>query len=129
MGKASKWAKNGSRFDGYNRRTRVQIGNYIFDSKGESERYLELFALEQTGEIFDLEIKPALPLVVNGVRITPRAFKPDFKYEMKSGQIVVEDYKGYKMERDFKIKWQLAKALYPRYMFKLSGPCGTDKRS
>ena len=76
---------------------RVEVCGIVFDSRKEANRYLELLAMQQAGEISALEAKPCFvlaPAVKMGGR-TKRAMKytADFAYQ-QDGKRVVEDVKG-----------------------------------
>jgi len=74
------------------RNVKVEVDNIRFDSKAEAERYWDLKQLERAGEISDLELQPAYPLLVQGVKIA--VYKADFRYVDGEGEIVVEDVKS-----------------------------------
>jgi hypothetical protein len=91
-----------------------------FDSKKEALTYIERRAEQDAGKIMNLKRQPSFWLEVNGQRICPRRFKLDFEYlridNNPTGKYTIEDVKGLPM-RDWKIKWNLVKALYPEYDF------------
>lgn len=73
--------------------TRVWYAGYTFDSQAEMRRYQELCLLRAAGNITDLAVHPAYPLVVNGVVVAN--YVADFSYiETATGREVVEDVKG-----------------------------------
>lgn len=92
-----------------------------FASKAEAARDAELLLMEKAGVIGDIRRQPRFPLIVNGVKIC--VYVADWGYldfENISGSIhVVEDKKGIRTAA-FKIKWRLAKALYPEIEWRLS---------
>lgn len=92
-----------------------------FASKAEAKRDAELQQLERAGVIGDIKRQPRFPLVVMGVKIA--TYVGDWEYmdfENISGKIrVVEDCKGVQTPA-FKIKWALAKALFPEIEWRLS---------
>jgi hypothetical protein len=93
-----------------------------FASKAEAHRDWELQQLAKAGKIYGLRRQPRFPLVVQGVEVC--TYVADWEYVEKpdaSGttQTVVEDKKGVQT-RDFKLKWKLAKALYPEIEWRLS---------
>ena len=49
------------------------IDGHRFDSKYESERYLELKLLEKAGKIRDLELQPRFPIEIFGLKIMMRS--------------------------------------------------------
>lgn len=95
---------------------KVVVDGKKFDSIKESKRFTDvLFPAFKCGEITELECQPKYDMIVNGVKICERGYKPDFRYKNKKGELVVEDVKGYKKEaayKIFKMKKQLMKAIY-----------------
>lgn len=88
---------------------KVTVAGLQFDSAAEGERYLQLVAREQRGEIEgwdyarDLATPLAqarqqrIPLVVNGHKVA--TYVADFVYrDVGTGQLVVEDFKGFKTD-------------------------------
>lgn len=68
-----------------------------FHSAREAERYWQLCMMERGGEIADLELQPAYHLHANGMRIGE--YRADFRYKLvKTGEIVVEDSKGFRTD-------------------------------
>jgi uncharacterized protein DUF1064 len=81
-----------------------------FASKKEARRYQELKLLEKAGEINGLTLQPRLPLNTakdhhvffamnadDNMPMTVGFYVADFSYrEQRSGQLVVEDVKGFK---------------------------------
>jgi hypothetical protein len=88
---------------------KTEVDGFIFASKAEARRYSELALFEKSGEIFSLELQPKFPLVVNGEKIG--TYIADFRYETKTGDIVIEDVKGMKTPV-YKLKKKLVHALY-----------------
>ncbi len=76
---------------------RVTIQGIPFDSKAEAKRYLQLKAMEQAGEISNLEIQVDFPLVpdqlVDGRKERGVKYVADFRY-IRDGQSIVEDVKS-----------------------------------
>jgi len=72
---------------------KTQVDGILFDSKGESERYLFLKLMERAGEIQNLELQPSFDIVWNKVKVCK--YKADFKYRL-NGEDVIEDFKGVK---------------------------------
>lgn len=94
----------------------TQIDGIKFASKAEARRFMQLAQLEAAGQITDLELQPAFPLVVLGQKVC--TYKADFKYKEKDGKTVVEDVKG--METPvFRLKWKLTQILYPSYDYRI----------
>ena len=63
-----------------------------FDSKKELQRYLILEEMQMKKLIYDLEVHPVFPLLVNGVKIG--RYTADFKYKNVNGEEVIEDVKS-----------------------------------
>ena len=63
-----------------------------FDSKKELQRYLILEEMQMKKLIYDLEIHPVFPLLVNGIKIG--RYTADFKYKNQDGEVVIEDVKS-----------------------------------
>lgn len=76
---------------------KTTVDGIVFDSKRESERYLELKALEKAGEIAHLVLQPVFMLYAPGVdfgtSVQLGRYIADFSYEGEDG-LVVEDVKG-----------------------------------
>jgi hypothetical protein len=82
-----------------------------FASKAEAKRYGELKLAERAGEIVNLRRQPRFALTVDGQKYA--TYVGDFAYqEGRKPRLVVEDVKGVETAT-FKLKWKLAKALYP----------------
>ena len=75
----------------YNAKKQIYKGNK-FDSKKELTRYLILESIEKNKYIFDLELHPVIPLIVNGIKIG--RYTADFKYKNKEGEVIIEDVKS-----------------------------------
>jgi hypothetical protein len=93
-----------------------------FASKAEAKRDAELVLLERAGKIAGLRRQPRYRLVVNGVQVC--TYVADWEYGERPAaggvtQTVAEDRKGV-LTPAFKIKWKLAKALYPHIEWRLS---------
>jgi hypothetical protein len=82
---------------------KVHHAGHCFDSKREAVRYEELRMLEAAGEIADLEVHPAFPLMVpelvtDGppwVFHTIGQYHADFQYRnVRTGNVIVEDVKS-----------------------------------
>lgn len=87
-----------------------------FASKGESNRYLELKAMQKAGVISELRLQPVFRIEVAGELICK--YRGDFLYR-ENGREVVEDYKGVETPV-FKLKWKMVQALYPKYLWRIS---------
>jgi len=88
---------------------RVEIMGKMFDSKAEGKRFLELTALQQAGEIFNLETQVEYELIpaqkVGNHKERPVKYVADFRYITKDGNRVVEDVKSAPTKtREFIIK-------------------------
>lgn len=86
------------------------IDGYVFASKREAQRYLELKMLERAGEISNLELQKRFELMpsqrIDGKVVErPCYYVCDFAY-LEGGKQVVEDAKGMKTEV-YKIKRKL----------------------
>ena len=97
-----------------NRKT--TIDGITFDSKREAARYRQLKALEQAGEICNLELQPRFVLLdtftdSHGKRHQAITYVADFQYT-EAGRVVVEDAKGVETAV-FKIKRKLFLSRYP----------------
>jgi len=90
---------------------RTQVNGITFDSKGEAERYMELLALQEAGQISDLRLQVRFPLVIQGEYGTvQREYRADFVY-VQDGHRIVEDYKGHRT-REYQFKRDLMRALH-----------------
>lgn len=90
----------------------------VFDSKAEYGRFLELMALQERGEISDLQRQVDFTLIPNQYinnKLIERAvkYKADFVYKYK-GEKVVEDVKSNytKSLPDYKIKRKMLLYFY-----------------
>ena len=75
----------------YNAKKQIYKGKK-FDSKKELQRYLILEKMEMQRMIFNLELQPQFPLMVNGKKIG--RYTADFRYKTRKGDVVVEDVKS-----------------------------------
>ena len=103
LGKRSKYQNKRRLLDGV-----------LFDSEGEATRWAELKILGRAGQISELDRQVRIKLEVNGTLIC--TYVADFAYR-EAGKYVVEEFKGF-WTPDAKLKWKLAQALYPDYVFK-----------
>jgi hypothetical protein len=73
------------------------IAGHRFDSKAEATRFLQLKALEQAGDISDLETQVSYELIpsqdINGRKERPVKYLADFRY-IRDGKTIVEDVKS-----------------------------------
>ena len=95
------------------------IGNITFDSKKESERYLELQMLVKAGVIKDLKRQVRFEVVPKTETERAVFYLADFVYE-ENGKMVCEDVKSDATKRDkaYIIKRKLFKYLYKDYEFR-----------
>ena len=87
-----------------------------FDSKRESERYVELKLMQKAGEIQDLRLQPRFQLLIktlDGPVVCVGTYVADFAYEKLTGafRTVVEDVKGV-LTPVYRLKKKLVQALY-----------------
>lgn len=116
------WFSNGSKYNA----KKTEYKGMIFDSKRELKRYQELEALEEAGEIKNLQRQVKFVLIpaqreadtvgvkggVKKGKVIERecAYTADFVYE-EDGEKVVEDSKGFKT-KDYSIKRKLMLYVY-----------------
>jgi hypothetical protein len=105
------WRKSKTKY----RAKGVRTEEGYFASKWEHERWCQLKLLLKAGTISELKRQPSLKLVVNEVKIC--SYRADASY-VEEGVFVVEDAKGFETP-EFKLKWKLAKALFPDYEFRM----------
>lgn len=112
-GTAGRAGKAGTRKGKYNA-AGERIDGIFFHSRAEGERYLQLKALQEQGEIENLKLQPSYECVVKNQKIT--TYRADFKYDVIDDRghtikAVVEDVKG--MLTDiYKLKKKLVEACY-----------------
>ncbi len=110
----------------YGNRKVVKNGE-TFDSVREYERHLVLLDMQKRGEIQGLVRQPRYRLIVNETMICDYIgdwFYVERRFSVQHGRwldkaSVVEDSKGFQTP-EFKLKWKLAKALYPEIDWRLS---------
>lgn len=95
----------------------TRVDGVRFASKAEARRDAELQMLVRIGEISNLIRQPRFPLVVNGVKVG--TYVGDWTYD-EHGRVVVEDSKGVQTPV-FRLKWAIAKAMYPELIWRLTG--------
>ena len=88
---------------------KVHVAEGDFDSKSEYARWLFLKDKKRQGDITILERQVKYDLVVNCVKIC--RVVPDFRYTLRNGVTVVDDYKGVLLPIS-KLKYKLLEALY-----------------
>ena len=89
----------------------VGLDGYKFASKKERLRYVILKDMASKGEITCLKIHPRYLLQgafdKNGKHYRPIYYIADFEYLAKTGQVIVEDVKGFRKEKVFLLKQKL----------------------
>lgn len=88
---------------------RTEVDGHIFDSRGEAEYYKTLKIRWLAKEIFDLELQPVYPIILNGVKVCKVI--GDFRYR-EDGRVVVDDFKGFQTSIS-RLKHKLIQAFYP----------------
>ena len=112
---------------------KVVIDNHEFDSRIEAARWQELKLLQRAGEIQQLRPHPEFVIQEKGrdpfgKPFRKRVYKSDFIYwSVEHGRWVVEEVKGKRrtktgnyvplVSRDFYVRWDRARVLYPDYEF------------
>jgi len=90
---------------------------HTHDSGAEAKRCNDLHLLERAGEITHLEVQPQYWFAIDGRQIKHDngrrvGLKADWRYREPSGQLVVEDKKGF-AARDWPLRKAIFRALYP----------------
>lgn len=106
-------------------RKTVCNAGHVHDSKAEAARCDDLHQLQKAGEITALSISPRFYFAVDGRDVKMgngqvARYTGDFTY-IENKRQVVEDVKpkGGLVERDFPLRFALAKASYPDILFKV----------
>ena len=97
------------------------VGNIVFDSKKESERFLELCMLEKAGVIRHLIRQKRFEIVPKTETERAAYYIADFVYlDVESGKLICEDVKSDATRRDktYILKRKLFKYLYKDYEFR-----------
>ena len=95
----------------YNAR-RTEADGRVFDSNREAAVYLELKVSRLAGDIIgDIEFQPEFPLVINGIKITKRPYRADFRFVDATGATRILDVKGVDT-REGKLRRKLAEAIH-----------------
>ena len=91
----------------------VRVGDEVFDSQAEADRYMELLVLQKAGQIEELECHPRFQLIpaqkVPGHgSFRGHRYTADFRYK-RGGDVIVEDVKSVQTreERDYSINRKL----------------------
>ena len=101
--------------------TKTVINGIEFDSKKESERFLELAMLQKAGVIKNLERQKRFEIVPKTKDERAVYYYADFVYlEVESGKMICEDVKSEATKRDktYIIKRKLFQYLYKDYEFR-----------
>ena len=113
--------------DGLRLARKVALDGYVFDSAGESRRYLELKLLAQAGLIRELEVHPRFDLVVNNTLIGH--YTADFRYSAGERGLVVEDVKTKgSRTRDYRLRRRIVHALYGVEVMEIEPPRAPRRR-
>ncbi len=100
---------------------KTTIDGITFDSKAESDRYLELKIAQSAGAISDLRVHPVYTLqdafYHRGKKIQPIRYEADFEY-IEIEKVVVEDTKGFQTV-EFRIKRKMFLYRYPEYELRI----------
>lgn len=98
---------------------KTEVDGIVFDSKRESERYLELKLMERAGAIRSLVLQPRFELQegytnAEGKKIRPITYIADFMYyDCDTGLTVVEDVKSLATKTQvYKVKKKLFEYKY-----------------
>lgn len=123
---------------------KVTYFGITFDSHAEGQRYLELRAMQERGEIADLTVHPKFVLqpaftMANGEKVRTITYTPDFAYveeildgSVVVGKLVVEDVKAWMTDKrtgkrkpviqeDCELKIKMLKRLHPEITFRITG--------
>lgn len=74
---------------------KVTVNGITFDSQDEYERFLELQAMEKTGQIKNLQYHKRYVLIDKSKYGREITYEPDFVYEVTAtGETIVEDFKS-----------------------------------
>ena len=87
---------------------RTTVDGIVFDSKGESRRWVYLKELQKQHKISNLQRQVSYPLEVNEELIT--SYVADFTYD-EDGVQIVEDFKGH-ITSVFRLKKKLFEAIH-----------------
>ncbi len=97
--------------------TKIRVGDLVFDSVAEHDRYLELRVLEEQGIISELECQPRYEILPKQEtppgeqNFRPVIYTPDFRYRdsRRGGETVVEEVKSEysRHEKDYVIRRKL----------------------
>lgn len=93
---------------------KTEVDGIWFDSKRESQRYLELKILERSGQIRNLTLQPEFPIVVNDTKVC--TYRADFSFfDLRKGEPTIEDVKSKATKTPlYELKLKLFQAIYGR---------------
>ena len=118
----ARFAEFGKKRTGKVNHEKVRIGDQVFDSIAESNRYIELRIMEKAGIITGLECHPRYEIIpaqkIPGQRSFQAAhYTADFRYE-KDGEIIVEDVKSEytRQAEDYKLRRKLMYQVHGIYV-------------
>lgn len=87
-------------------------------SKQEDGRYSDLQVLARAGEISNLVRQIVFKAIINEIEVF--TYTADFGYFEKSGDKVVEEFKGHLFQRhDFQLRIKVCSALHPELVFRV----------
>ena len=88
------------------------IDDFVFKSKKEGSRYLQLSMLQRAGEISQLEMQPKYIFKHNNIKLW--SYTSDFSYYNKNGEFIVEDVKSpiTKKDKVYRHNVKMMKAFY-----------------
>ena len=92
---------------------KTTIDGITFASKAEARRYAELLLLQRAKRIHNLELQPSFDLKVVGAGgvVKIGRYVADFRYDLPTGEDVIEDVKGMKTAI-YKLKKKHVEAQY-----------------
>ena len=94
---------------------KVEFDGYIFDSKKEYLRYLELRQLQKDKKIAELEVHPEYTIISANDKFKAVIYKADFYYVDVNLNQIVEDVKGLKKGAAYSLFKIKQKLMYDRY--------------
>jgi len=89
---------------------KTKVGNKVFASKKEADRFIELTLMEKAKAIQDLKCQVAFPLLPKSRWGREIRYIADFTY-YEDGRLVVEDTKGFRTDV-YKLKKRLFEERY-----------------
>ena len=87
------------------------VGNLMFDSQKEADRFNELMTLQNAGKIYGLRLQQCFTLTegfktITGNKVRPLRYVADFVYYTPEGKQIIEDVKGVKT-KEYALKKKL----------------------